>query len=45
VISTLGLTQDINQGLCYNQAILLGTAAYLVLALTLVLPEFHILLL
>jgi hypothetical protein len=45
VISTLGLTQGINQGLCYNQAILLGTAVCLVLALTLVLLKPYILLL
>jgi hypothetical protein len=44
-VSTLGLTQDTNQGLRHNQAILLGTAVCLVLALTLVLLEPYILLL
>jgi hypothetical protein len=45
IISTLGLTQDTNQGLCHNQAILLSTAVCLVLALTLVLLKPYILLL
>jgi hypothetical protein len=41
VVSTLGWTLGTNQDLCYNQAILLGTAACLVLALTLVLLELY----
>jgi hypothetical protein len=44
-VSTLGWTLGIYQDLRHDQAILLGTAACLVLALTLVLLELYTLLL
>jgi hypothetical protein len=45
IISTLGLIQNTNQGLYYNQAILLNITACLILALTLVLLKLYTLLL